>query len=87
MGASSALMLLFADRIFRKYDVRAVLCLSEFLYALSLALRAVCTQYWQFALVHVLTGSYVFEYTLFGVLTFEALFRALAIIGKKGNTK
>ena len=57
MGASSAFMLLFADRIFRKYDVRAVLCASEFLYALSLALRAVCTEYWQFALVHVLTGA------------------------------
>ena len=57
MGASSALMLLFADRIFRKCDVRAVLCISEFLYALSLVLRAVCTEYWQFALVHVLTGA------------------------------
>lgn len=57
IGASSAFMLLFADRIFKKYDVRAVLCIAEFLYALSLALRAVCTQYWQFALINIVNGA------------------------------
>ena len=57
MGAASALTLLAADRIFRKCSLKLVLACSVSIYALTLALKCVCSELWHFYLLYAVNGA------------------------------
>jgi len=57
LGAASALTLVFVDRIFVRYNMKAVLGISIVVYGLSLMLKCICSEIWQFCILYAVNGA------------------------------
>lgn len=57
LGGAAALTLTVTDRIFRKYDIRLILVISIAVYALTIAMKSVCSKVWQFCLLYAVNGA------------------------------
>lgn len=57
LGAASALTLVFVDRIFDRFPMKAVLGISIVVYGLSLMLKCICSEIWQFCILYAVNGA------------------------------
>jgi len=57
LGAASTLTLVFVDRIFNRFHMKAVLGISIVIYGISLMLKCICSEIWQFCILYAVNGA------------------------------